>query len=75
MPSRQLFYAWNPSGDIVSITADGGFPYGQAVTWTVSTGARDVAGNALGTAGNAAFTVRKTCSASFRKASSSLPVI
>lgn len=65
-PSRQLFFAWNGAGDTLSITADGGFPYAQAVSWSVSTAARDVAGNALAASGNAAFTVRRLCTATIR---------
>ncbi len=65
-PARQLFFAWNGAGDTLSVTADGGFPYGQAVSWSVSTAARDLAGNALAAAGSGAFTVRRVCNATLR---------
>lgn len=59
---KQLFFAWNDGGTAVSVTVDGGFPYGQAVTWSVGTGARDLAGNPLAAASSAGFTVRRLCS-------------
>lgn len=38
---------WNDAGTEVTFHPESGFNYGEAVTWAVSTAARDVAGNAL----------------------------
>lgn len=59
---KQLFYAWNDGGTAVSVTVDGGFAYGQAVTWSVGTAAKDLAGQALAAARTTGFTVRRLCS-------------
>ena len=69
---RQLFYAWNDGGTTVSVTVDGGFQYGQAVSWSVGTGARDLAGNPLAAASSGGFTVRRLCSGALVRSDSAV---
>jgi hypothetical protein len=50
-------FDWNTAGTEMTFNPDADFPYGADVTWRVSTAAKDLAGNTLGSAATGTFRV------------------
>lgn len=57
-------FTWNAAGDEMTYNPDVDFAYGDGVTWTVSTAAQDLAGNALAQAFTGTFRAIRTGTAS-----------
>lgn len=58
-------YGWNAAGTVLTINPVTDFPYGQNVTFTVGTGAEDLAGNTLQTALTRSFRVKRQATQNF----------
>ena len=56
---RAASFSWSGDNDRVTVTPSAGFSYGDNVAWTLSDGARDVAGNALSGATTRTFSIIK----------------
>jgi methionine-rich copper-binding protein CopC len=52
-------YGWNPAGTVLTINPATDFVYGQLVTFTIGTGAEDLAGNALQSSVTRSFRVKR----------------